>query len=255
MKLTILGSGTTDPTTKRNEPGYLLEVGGDLILLDAGSGTKEHVIDVGYDYLKISHILISHTHVDHVADLPALFWSWKVKKRVKNVSIFGPKRIKKFIDKMIKVFFPNFMKSASFKLKIKEMHNSIYRAKNWQLKSVFTWRQGSTLIPYALAFRIEHKGKSFVYGADMCFDYPKSIVKISRNADLLLIESAFPNQKKQWDHLTPSQAGKLADEAKVKKLVLTHFYPPCEKYDIKKQAQKTYKGPIVLAEDLMKIEI
>ena len=255
MKLTILGSGTTDPTTRRNEPGYLLEIDNNLLLLDAGSGTKEHITEAGYDYLKISHILISHTHTDHVADLPALFWSWKVRKKSKDVLILGPKGINKFIDKMIKAFFPNFKKSASFNLKIKEMHNSIYQAKNWQVKSVFTWRQGSTLIPYALAFRIKHKGKSFVYGADMCFDYPKSLVKISKNADLLLIESAFPNQKKQWDHLTPSQAGKLATEAKVKKLVLTHFYPPCEKYDIKKQAQKTYKGQIVLAKDLMKIEI
>jgi ribonuclease BN (tRNA processing enzyme) len=255
MKLTILGSGTTDPTTKRNEPGYLLEVGGNLILLDTGSGTKEHVIDAGYDYLKISHILISHTHVDHVADLPALFWSWMVKKRSKDVLIFGPRGIKKFIDKIIEAFFPNFLKFAGFKLKIKEMHNSIYKAKNWQLNSIFTWRQGSTLIPYALAYRIEDRRKSFVYGADMCFDYPKSIVKISKNADLLLIESAYPNQKKQWDHLTPSRAGKLATEAGVKKLVLTHFYPPCEKYDIKKQAWKTYRGPIILAKDLMKIKI
>jgi len=94
-----------------------------------------------------------------------------------------------------------------------------------------------------------------VYAGDICFDYPKSLVEISRNSDLLLIESGKPNQKKISGHLTPSRAGEIASQANVKKLVLTHFYPECEKYDLKKQAQKTYQGPIVLAKDLMKIEV
>ncbi|MDZ7798919.1 MAG: MBL fold metallo-hydrolase [Patescibacteria group bacterium] len=135
------------------------------------------------------------------------------------------------------------------------MHNLTYKAKNFQVKSVYTWKQGHTFSPYAVAYRIEYKGKSMVYAGDICFDYPKSLLEISKNTDLLLIESSMPNQNKVKSHLTPSQAGKIASKAKVKKLVLTHFYPECEKYDLKKQAQKTYKGPIVLAKDLMQIEI
>ena len=223
MKLTILGSGTTDPTTHRNEPGYLLKVGNDLILIDAGSGTKEHIVDSGNNYLKINHILISHTHVDHVADLPALFWSWWVRKRGDLLTILGPKGTKGFIDKMGQAFFPKFKDYFLFKVKIKEMHNSVYRNKNWQVKSVFTWRQGHTYSPYALAYRINYGKKSLVYGADMCFDYPKSIVDISKNADLLLIESAFPKAGPADGHLTPGRAAQIATKAKVKKLVLTHF--------------------------------
>jgi len=129
MKLTILGSGTTDPTTKRNEPGYLLEIDRDLILMDAGSGTKEHIIDAGYDDKKINYIFISHTHVDHVADLPALFWSWWVRKVNQEIVLLGPKKIKGFIEKMGQAFFPNFPDFFSFNLKIKEMYNSTYKTK------------------------------------------------------------------------------------------------------------------------------
>ncbi|MDZ7798920.1 MAG: MBL fold metallo-hydrolase [Patescibacteria group bacterium] len=107
MKLTILGSGTTDPSTKRNEPGYLLEIGRDLILMDAGSGTKEHIIDAGYDDTKINYILITHTHVDHVADLPALFWNWWVRQTNREIVLLGPKKIKGFIKKMGRHFFLN----------------------------------------------------------------------------------------------------------------------------------------------------
>ncbi len=50
-------------------------------------------------------------------------------------------------------------------------------------------------------------------------------------------------------------AGEIATRANVRKLVLTHFYPECDQVDIKKQCRKTYSGPLLLAEDLMKIEL
>jgi len=255
MKLTILGSGTTNPASGRNEPGYLLEIGRDLVLMDAGSGTKEHIFDSGYDDFRINHILISHTHADHVVDLPAFFWSRWVRKNKNDVTILGPKGISGFIKKIGEAFFPGYDDFFMFQIKVKEMHNSVYQTKNWKVKSVYTWKQGHTFSPYAVAYRIEHQGKSLVYAGDMCYDYPQSLINISQNADLLLIESALPDQRRQKDHLTPSRAAQIASEAKVKKLVLTHFYPACEKYDLKKQAQKYYPGPIILAKDLMKIKI
>ena len=56
-------------------------------------------------------------------------------------------------------------------------------------------------------------------------------------------------------HLTPSLAGKLAREANCRKLVLTHFYPPCNGVDIIARAKAEYPGEIVQAEDFMTIEI
>ena len=53
--------------------------------------------------------------------------------------------------------------------------------------------------------------------------------------------------------MTPGLAGEIATRANVRKLVLTHFYPECDKADIFSQCRKTYKGPLILAEDLMKI--
>ena len=55
--------------------------------------------------------------------------------------------------------------------------------------------------------------------------------------------------------LTPSLAGEIATQANVRKLVLTHFYPECDHVDIEMECRKTYTGPLVLAEDLMQIEV
>ncbi|MBL0700075.1 MAG: hypothetical protein JJV92_04255, partial [Desulfosarcina sp.] len=50
-------------------------------------------------------------------------------------------------------------------------------------------------------------------------------------------------------------AGEIASKANVKKLVLTHFYPTCDEYDIEKECRKNYDGQVILAEDHLRISI
>ncbi len=103
----------------------------------------------------------------------------------------------------------------------------------------------------SVSYRIEYNGKAIVYSGDT--DYSGEIIKISKNADLLILECSFPY--KAEGHLTPDLCGKIAAKANAKKLVLTHFYPECELIDIKKQCSKEYNGKIVLAKDFMKINV
>ena len=71
----------------------------------------------------------------------------------------------------------------------------------------------------------------------------------------MICESALPDDKKAPGHLTPSLAGEIATAARVGKLVLTHFYPECDAVDMAAQCRKTYQGPLVLAEDLLQLEV
>jgi len=96
-------------------------------------------------------------------------------------------------------------------------------------------------------------GQSAVYSGDT--DYSDNLVKLAKDTDIFICESAHPDDLKTKGHLTPSEAGKIAAFAGVRKLVLTHFYPECEKADIEKECRKTYNGPLILAEDLMEIEV
>ncbi len=100
------------------------------------------------------------------------------------------------------------------------------------------------------AYRLTDKtGFSVVYSGDT--DYCDALIDLSCESDILICESAYPDNQKVSGHLIPSLAGEIATKANVKKLVLTHFYPECDGVDIKTQCQKTFKGPIVLAQDLL----
>ena len=92
-----------------------------------------------------------------------------------------------------------------------------------------------------------------VYSGDT--GYSENLIDLAQEADVLICESALPDSMRVKGHLTPSVAGEIATRAGVGKLVLTHFYPECDQVDIKQECRKTYSGHLVIAEDLLRIEI
>ena len=72
---------------------------------------------------------------------------------------------------------------------------------------------------------------------------------------VLILECSSPDDMKIDGHLTPSLAGRVARETECKRLLLTHFYPPCDDCDIVKIVESQYSGEVILAEDLMKVVV
>jgi ribonuclease BN (tRNA processing enzyme) len=106
----------------------------------------------------------------------------------------------------------------------------------------------------SLAYRITSAGgDSVVYSGDTGFS--ENLITLAKKADLLICESALPDDTGVEGHLTPSLAGEIATRAGVGKLVLTHFYPECDRVDIEQECRKTYSGALALAEDLMRIDV
>jgi len=108
--------------------------------------------------------------------------------------------------------------------------------------------------PESVGYRIASpQGRTVVYAGDT--DYCPNIVELARGADLLLLECSFPEGRKVNGHLTPSLAGRIAQEAECRRLVLTHLYPPCDQSDIRGDCRKVFDGEVLLAEDMMRITI
>lgn len=95
------------------------------------------------------------------------------------------------------------------------------------------------------------KGLKVVYSGDTRFC--KNLVKISKNADLLIHDATFAEETEDRSHAGAKEAAKVAKQAKVKKLVLTHF---SRRYldvsPLVAEAKKIFKNTTA-AEDFMKI--
>lgn len=247
MKLTILGSGTAAPVLERNCAGHLLEIDNEKLLFDSGAGSIRRLLELKVNLFDIDNIFYTHLHNDHINDLGAIIWSNNYGGiRKKPLNLHGPYGFKQYYNILLKKLLkPN---KLYFKINVKELKNSIIKIGNTKIKTQEIKHSATTK---SIAYRIEHKNKVFVYAGDA--EYCNEIIEVSKDADALLIECSFPDNKKTEGHLTPSLVGKLAAKANVKQLILTHFYPEILKTDIKKGCRKEFNGEIILARDKMRI--
>ena len=249
MRLTILGSGTAAPLLDRSNAAYLLETDNKKLLLESGAGTIRGLLEIRADLLDIDYIFYTHLHNDHVNDLGAIIWANNYGlKRSKPLNLYGPVGFKKYAKVLINhLLEPQIM---YFDVNVNELKSSEFGIGNIAVKT-FPTRHSSTT--KSIIYRFKHKNKTFVYTGDT--DYCEEVIEAAKNADVLMTECSKPDGNKAEGHLTPSLAGKIAAEADVKTLILTHFYPEVLKTDIAKQCRKSFDGRIILAKDKLSLTI
>jgi ribonuclease BN (tRNA processing enzyme) len=202
----------------------------------------------------ISHIFYSHFHPDHTAEFVPFLFSTKYpngQQREDSLTVTAGRGFLDFYSRL-KAAYGHWIELEPGLLKMIELDNHNRDAHQFSDFSV----QSAPMVhnEESLAYRMtDSDGNSIVYSGDT--DYNENLIDLAENADLLICESALPDKYRVKGHLTPSLAGKIAALAKVRKLVLTHFYPACDQIDIEQECRKSYSGPLVLAEDLMTIEV
>ena len=90
MQLTFLGTSSMVPTKERNQIAVFLSYGSDGILFDCGEGTQRQFKIAGISLTKVTKILISHWHGDHVLGLPGLMQTLSSGDYNGTLEIYGP---------------------------------------------------------------------------------------------------------------------------------------------------------------------
>ncbi|MEE9218868.1 MAG: ribonuclease Z [Acidobacteriota bacterium] len=250
MRLTVLGSGTLVPSLRRQPSGYLVEAGEQRILLDCGSGTLRRLLESGSCADQLDLILISHTHIDHISELPLLLFSahYSPCPRQRPLRLAGSTGFAEFFS-ALETFYGEAVDARHYERQVEVLAaGDGLEAGSARIRTAAARHTASSL-----AFRIEQGGCSLVYTGDT--EYCEDLVRLARGCDLLLCECSFPDESPAAGHLTPSQAGRIAGEAGARKLMLTHFYPACEAIDLAAQVRRAYEGDLVLAEDLLQVSV
>jgi ribonuclease BN (tRNA processing enzyme) len=212
-------------------------------LLEAGSGI-----------FGITHILLSHFHPDHCGELVSFLFANKYPDpglRTVPLTLFGGPGFRAFFETLLNAFGESISLKKEL-IRVSELDAGYMGSLSFK-DFALQWTSPEHR-PESLSYRIEAPtGKSVTYSGDT--DYSEKLVALARNADVFVCECAMPDHLKVPGHLCPSLAGTMAAKAAVAMLVLTHFYPECDREDIETQCRKTYTGPLILAKDLLKMTI
>ena len=103
MEAFILACGGMMPLPYRHLTSVLLRRDGDLFLFDGGEGTQVSLRRLNLKWKKINAIFVSHTHADHVTGLPGILMLNAQVERTEPLFIFGPPKIKEYIETSRKV--------------------------------------------------------------------------------------------------------------------------------------------------------
>jgi len=236
---------------RRSSCSLLIKTRRSLLLFDCGPGTMRRLLEAGYVLTDVTHLFISHIHLDHVGEFASFLFSTKYGGYFSKRTPFTVVAARGF---------------ASFMAKNEEMYGRWINMEG-TLSLVECDRDGRDRRSFAdfdcvscpmahtdssVGFRIiTPEGLSVVYTGDT--DYCDTAVALAADCDILVCESAFPDAMKREGHLTPSLAGAIAARSHARHLVLTHFYPECEAVNIAAECRKTFQGKLTLAEDLMEI--
>ena len=294
LEVMFCGTGTPRFNKDRAQPCLMISAGNQNILFDAGQGALWSMEKMKAPWQKLNAVFITHLHSDHVSGLGEVIQNGWVAGRSNAVDVFGPVGIKNVIDgfkqvnkedihERLMTFDNNVKKNINHIWgKIEEiavddaLAHVVYDKKGLVVKA---FRVDHPNWGYAYGYKIEYRGKSIVFSGDT--RATDAIAIHSQGADLLIHEAYNKNLMDKvatlvdelnltYDsktvnniaavHTETIALSKLAQQAQVKSLVLTHMIPPipaigvAESYFMRGMSD-VYRGNLSMARDGTRIKL
>jgi ribonuclease BN (tRNA processing enzyme) len=245
FRVRALGTGTIAFSPARSCSGYFVEAGDVRLLMDCGSGITRRLAELALPWQTITHVALTHFHIDHHGDLPTLIFGLKygmLPPRSEPLEIIGPAGTRSLFERLAAAY-GDWVATPGFTITVRELDLATQLDLGGAMLSAFK-------VPHtaeSVAYSITHGGRRIVYTGDT--GVSPELGTWARDCDLLIAECSLPADMAIAEHLTPEQAGALGLAARPRMLALTHFYPPVERVDIVAEVRRHYAGPLTLAHD------
>ena len=279
-RLILLGTkgGPRVGEAGRSNPSTLILINDVPYLIDCGYGATKQLISAGVAVNRLRYIFITHHHSDHNLEFGPLLYNAWITGIPTRVDAYGPPGLAKMAH--------DFFEYEKFDIETRIVDEG--RPDPRQLLTIHEFdKQGDVLtndevkvtschvrhppIAQAYAYRFDAHDRSIVISGDTA--YAPELAQFAKGADVLVHEvmylpgvdalvSRLPNAKRLREHLMaahtlPEDVGKIAAQAGVKTLVLTHFVPGDDASITDDQwsegVRKHFNGHIIVGKDLMEI--
>ncbi len=249
LKVVILGTATNIPDAIHENTHMALVSDDRLVLIDGPGNPYSGLLKAELNPNKVTDILLTHFHPDHVSGIPLLLMAMGLSGRKTPLTIYANQHCSERMLRMLEDYgwekwhdFP-----VEFQLLPEDeahvaMDSDEYRLLTTPVKH---------FIP-AVGLRIEPiaEGRVLVYSGDTA-PLP-SLDRLAKGCEILIHEAAGASE----GHSSARQAGAAATRAGAKRLILVH-YPvgDADLSELAREAEKAFSGQITIAEDFMGINL
>lgn len=281
MRLITLGTGGPRLDPERNSSCHLLQANEHWLIFDIGRGALQRVAQTGLPVKALGPLFISHLHVDHIGEFSHyLITSW-IEGRRTPLKVYGPPGTAAIVELLTQSVYD---RDIAFRTQGETAFGPFVGADVTEVRGGQTiegpgWRvsceevEHGHRLPFGeafrqrwvcLSYRVEAEGKVFSYSGDavMCDE----LIRTARNADLHLqccymsaARMVNPHLKGvgQYTLACSDTAGKIAAEAGVEHLVLTHFrqMDAEELAEIEADVRRDFPGRLSISSDLSEYAI
>jgi ribonuclease BN (tRNA processing enzyme) len=281
-KVTLLGTkGGPRVNRGRANPSSLVTAAGRSYVVDCGYGVTRQLAEAGVEAHQVRTILVTHNHSDHMLELgPLVYNAWAGGLR-EPIDVWGPpplgRSVAGFLDslgydidiRMEDEGRPDLRKLVRVhEVEAADTPTAVFARDGVKVSAV---KVRHPPITHAYAWRFDAVDRSIVLSGDTT--YSPELIALSRGADVLVHEvmhlggldrllARNPNAPTLRKHLldshtTTEQLGRVAAEAGVRTLVLSHFVPGDDPTITDamwtEDIAKTFAGEIVVGRDLMTV--
>lgn len=275
MELVFLGTGCPSVSLERYGPAHLIRSGGQEVLIDCGSGVTQRLLQAGTHGAAIDLVVLTHLHSDHIVDLYQLIVSGWHQGRPNPLKVAGPDGTRAYVEGLLDLWGPERAQRLAherrpnpkgLEVEVEEFGEAWFCDLDGMEIAAFQVEHQP--VKQAFGFSFGAEGRKIVVSGDTrrC----AAVIEAARGADLLLHEVFVHREMPPLEgrrsaetvaavasyHTLSSEVGKIAAEAGVGALALTHFVPPqADRAALLAEVRADFKGPVVLGEDLMTIDL
>ena len=275
MEIVFLGTGCPVVSTERYGPAQLILGEGAKVLVDCGSGVTQRLLAAGTPGRDLDALLLTHLHSDHLIDLYQLVVSSWHQGRDRPLPIYGPPGTRRYVEGLMALWEPELSlriahekrpSTAALEVEVTEMAGGETLA--FGGIEVEVVEVDHKPVRHAFGFVFIGGGRKLALSGDT--RRREALIAAASGADLLVhevfihrempvlpgVRSAETVARVAGYHTLSSEVGKIASEADAKALALTHFVPPAaDREALLAEVAADFTGPLVLAEDLLRIDL
>ncbi|MWV40484.1 MBL fold metallo-hydrolase [Natrialba sp. INN-245] len=243
MRVTFLGTGSAMATGERFQTGILVQEDGRTLLVDCGSGVLHRLQQSGVGYETVSSVLLTHHHLDHVADLlPLMKARWLAGEE--HLEIVGPQGTKGLIDGLLSVH--EYMQEK-LELRVREVHPGGFSVAGFDV-SAYETRHSLPCLAYRFDDRFTFSGDSEAFAG---------LANFADESAILAHDCSFPDDVDVSNHPTPERLGTALAGTDIGRVYLTHLYPHTDgrHEEMLESIGVHYDGDVRFAEDLTTITV